>query len=100
MKNKYIVRENSSGKTRELLEFAKKNNLAVVCRDEAAMERKAQAYGIYGLKFCSYEDFASISFSKENHYGAIEEDYVIDEIENLMNYTTNGRCRGFTQTVE
>ena len=56
MKNKYIVRENSSGKTRELLEFAKENNLIVICRDAIAMERKAQAYGIYGLNFFSYEE--------------------------------------------
>ena len=100
MENKYIVRGNSSGKTKELLMFAKENGLLVICRDAAAMERKAQAYGIYGLGFISYEDFASISFSKENHYGAIEEDYVVDEIESLLNYTTNGKCYGFTQTVE
>ena len=30
MKNKYIVRENSSGKTKELLMFAKENNLGVL----------------------------------------------------------------------
>ena len=97
MKNKYIVRENSSGKTRELLEFAKENSLTVICRDAVAMERKAQAYGIYGLVIFSYDDVVylyneGIDF---NNYS-----FVVDEVENFLSFFFDSKCCGFTQTVE
>ena len=98
-KNKYIVRENSSGKTRELLEFAKENNLIVICRDAAAMERKAQAYGIYGVGFISYEEIA-----RENriYEGSLELNvpFVVDEVESFLSFLFANDCRGFTQTIE
>ena len=93
---KYIVRENSSGKTRELLEFAKENNLIVICRDAVAMERKAQAYGIYGLNFFSYEEVISL-YSEELEFN---NSFVVDEVENFLTYLFGNDCRGFTQTIE
>lgn len=95
-KNKYIVRENSSGKTRELLEFAKENNLIVICRDAVAMERKAQAYGIYGLNFFSYEEVVCL-YAEESGFN---NSFVVDEVESFLTYLFNEDCRGFTQTVE
>ena len=97
MKNKYIVRENSSGKTRELLEFAKENNLAVICRNKAAMERKAQAYGIYELIIFSYDEVVylyneGIDF---NNYP-----FVVDEVESFLSFFFGSECRGFTQTTD
>ena len=93
---KYIVRENSSGKTRELLEFAKENNLIVICRDAVAMERKAQAYRIYGLNFFSYEEVISL-YSEELEFN---NSFVVDEVENFLTYLFGNDCRGFTQTIE
>ena len=99
MKNKYIVRENSSGKTKELLMFAKENNLLVVCRDVAAMERKARAYGIYGLGFISYEEIAR---NNRIYNGSLELNvpFVVDEVESFLSFLFANDCRGFTQTVE
>lgn len=96
MENKYIVRGNSSGKTRELLEFAKENNLIVICRDAVAMERKAQAYGIYGLIFFSYEEVVCL-YAVESEFN---NSFVVDEVGNFLTYLFNNDCRGFTQTVE
>lgn len=96
LKNKYIVRENSSGKTRELLEFAKENNLVVICRDAVAMERKAQAYGIYGLNFFSYEEVACL-YDEELE---LNNSFVVDEVESFLSYFFGNDCCGFTQTVE
>ena len=95
--NKYIVRENSSGKTRELLEFAKENNLVVICRNKAAMERKAQAYGIYELIIFSYDEVVylyneGIDF---NNYP-----FVVDEVESFLSFFFGSECRGFTQTTD
>lgn len=97
LKNKYIVRENSSGKTRELLEFAKENNLVVICRDAIAMERKAQAYGIYGLVFFSYEEVAHL-YNKKLELNDCP--FVIDEVGNFLSFFFDNECCGFTQTVE
>ena len=96
---KYIVRENSSGKTKELLMFAKENNLLVVCRDAAAMERKAQAYGIYGLGFISYEEIAR---NNRIYNGSLELNvpFVVDEVESFLSFLFANDCCGFTQTVE
>ena len=96
MENKYIVRGNSSGKTKELLMFAKENNLAVICRDAVAMERKAQAYGIYGLIFFSYEEVVCL-YAVESEFN---NSFVVDEVESFLSYFFGNNCRGFTQTVE
>ena len=97
--NKYIVRENSSGKTKELLMFAKENDLLVICRDAAAIERKAQAYGIYGLGFISYEEIAR---NNRIYNGSLELNvpFVVDEVESFLSFLFANDCRGFTQTVE
>lgn len=97
MKNKYIVRENSSGKTKELLMFAKENNLVVICRNAAAMERKAQAYGIHGLVIFSYDDVVYLyneGIDFNNH------SFVVDEVEGFLSHFFGNECCGFTQTVE
>ena len=52
----YIVGGRSTGKTRKLLELAKEKDALVICRNPAAMQAKAHAYGIFGLKFAGYGD--------------------------------------------
>ena len=39
---KYIIGDNSSGKTRKMLEEAKKNNAVVVCKNPSAMNIKTK----------------------------------------------------------
>ena len=55
--DKYIIGENSSGKTRKMLEEAMKSGAIVVCRHPLHMQSKANAYGLYGIKFMSYDEF-------------------------------------------
>lgn len=98
MKN-YIVRGNSSGKTRELLELAKQQNAVVVCKNAGAMARKAESYGIFGLNFISYDEI----ICENNIYDGniwIAEPFVVDEVGDFISTFFGSRCVGFTQTEE
>ena len=99
MTNNFIVGARSSGKTRMMLENAKEKEAAVVCVNPAAMKRKAEAYGIVGLNFISYDD---IIRSNQLYDGDvwIADKYVIDEIGNFLSAFFGGECAGFTQTEE
>lgn len=90
--NKYIIGENSSGKTRKMLEEAKKSNAVVVCKHPLHMQNKANSYGIYGLKFISYEemDFDIID----------EEKIAIDELGDFFKYRFGVELDSFTMTVD
>lgn len=99
MTNDFIVGTRSSGKTRMMLENAKEKNAAVVCVNPAAMQRKAEAYGIVGLNFISYDD---IIRNNRLYDGAvwIADKYVIDEIGDFLSDFFCGKCVGFTQTED
>lgn len=58
--DKYFIDINSSGKTRKMLEEAKKNGAIVVCKYPLHMQDKANSYGIYGLKFASYDEMMMV----------------------------------------
>ena len=95
----FIVGGNSTGKTRKLLEFAKERDALVICKNAAAMGRKAVAYGIPGLRFCSYDDVAKLI----QEGGGLTMDYVIDEVADFMAFflgLDNGKLIGFTQTED
>lgn len=99
MTNDFIVGARSSGKTRMMLENAKEKNASVVCVNPAAMQRKAEAYGIVGLNFISYDDV----IRNNRLYDAsvwIADKYVIDEIGNFLSDFFGGECVGFTQTED
>ena len=98
MNTKFVVGGNSTGKTRALLEFAKEKNALVICKNPAAMLRKAEAYGIFGLQFCSYGD-AVLSVHET---GTIDHpgNFVIDEVKNFLDFVTASNCVGFTQTED
>ena len=53
-----IVESVGSGKTQKLIKYAKLTNCAVVCSNPRAMQQKAHAYGVSGVRFYSYEDLA------------------------------------------
>ena len=90
--DKFIIGGNSSGKTHKMLEEAKKSGTVVVCKHPLHMQSKANAYGIYGLKFISYE---------EMNMGILEEDKIaIDELGEFFKYRFGVELDSFTMTVE
>ena len=89
---KFIIRENGSGKTREMLEEAKKNDAIVVCKHPLHMQNKANSYGIYGLRFVKYEDaLADILCGKK---------IAVDEIGNFFEYCFGAELDSFTMTID
>ena len=97
---KYIIGGRSTGKTRKLLEHAKEHNALVVCKNPAAMARKAEAYGIFGLTFAGYED--TLTNLREVSIGNVEncENVVVDEIKEYFDYLLAADCIGFTLTED
>jgi len=60
--------------------LAKENNALFVCANPAAMEYKANAYGIEkGIEFISYHDFITNFYDNRK--------YVVDELENFIQAT-------------
>ena len=90
--DKFIIGTNGSGKTRKMLEEAKKSGAVVVCKHPLHMQSKSNAYGIYGLKFISYE---------EMNMDILEEDKVaIDELGEFFKHRFGAELDAFTMTVE
>jgi hypothetical protein len=85
---KYIIGGNSIGKTRKMLEEAKKSNAVVVCKNPSAMRIKAQNYGIFGLEIVGYED--NIKDKK----------VAIDELGEFLKYHFGADIDYFTMTVD
>ena len=92
----YVVGGRSSGKTRKIMELAKEKNAIVICKNPAAMERKAAAYGIFGLKFYGYDEMTTLF-----HEDMLpEDDFVVDEVSEFLSYFFAAKCVGFTQTED
>ena len=90
--DKFIIGENGSGKTRRLLEVARDSGAIVVCKHPLHMQNKANSYGIYGLKFISYE---------EVNMDMIENDKVaVDELNEFFKYRFGVELDSFTMTVD
>lgn len=88
----YIIGRNSSGKTRKMLEEAKKNGAVVVCKHPLHMQDKANSYGIYGLKFISYE---------EMNIGIVDEEKIaVDELGEFFKHRFGVELDSFTMTVD
>lgn len=85
---KYIIGDNSSGKTRKMLEEAKNSNAVVVCKNPDAMRVKANNYGIFGLEIVGYEDNIN------------DKNVAIDEIGEFLKYHFGANLNSFTMTVE
>lgn len=75
-----------NGKTKRLLEFAKKHNAIVICNNPFAMKEKAREYEIPDVECVSYYDALYA-----------DEYYVIDELDKFLD---NKNIIGFTQGVE
>ena len=88
------------GKTKRLMEAAAKVGGVIVCRNPVAMKKKAEAYGIIGLDFISYEDMASCDIPE----GYPDNKFFVDELEEYMkvHFNTNNLYYplGYTITLE
>lgn len=96
MSNNYIVAERSTGKTRKIIELAKEKNATVVCKNPMAMARKAEAYGILGVQFVSYDEAINLLRDDFVYY----DNFVIDEVKEFLDFLFAGNCLGFTQTED
>ena len=90
--DKYIIGENSSGKTRKMLEEAKKSDTIVICKHPLHMQSKANSYGIYGLKFISYEE--------ANAYPLYGKKIAVDELGEFFKHCFGAELYSFTMTVD
>jgi hypothetical protein len=90
--DKFIIGGNSSGKTRKMLEAAKDSGAVVVCKHPLHMQSKANSYGIYGLKFVSYEDM--------NMSIIDDEKIAVDELGEFFKYRFGVELDSFTMTVD
>lgn len=88
---KYIIGENSSGKTRKMLEEAKNSGATIVCKHPLHMQNKANSYGIYGLKFISYEEMNADIICGEK--------IAIDELSEFFEYCFGAKLDAFTMTI-
>lgn len=86
----YFIGENSSGKTRKMLEEAKKSGAVVVCKNPLHMQNKANAYGLYGIEFEGYGD---IDFLKNKKIA-------IDELGDFFRHYFGAELDAFTMTVD
>lgn len=89
---KYIIGESSTKKTYRMLTEAQKSGAIVVCRHPLHMQNKANAYGLYGIKFMSYDEF--------NDGGVFAEKVAIDEIGDFIGYIFGAELDAFTMTVD
>lgn len=86
---KYIVGGAGTGKTRELLEYAKSVNAVVVCWNPDAMRVKAQNYGLFGLEFYGYDEIRNLRKGRN---------IVVDELADFFKYGFDFKLDGFNIT--
>lgn len=90
--DKFIIGKNSSGKTRKMLEEARKDNAIVICKNPIHMQSKSNSYGIYGLRFIKYEEVnADILCGKK---------IAIDELGEFFKHCYGAELDSFTMTVD
>ena len=90
-----IIDERGTGKTSQLMFFAKEYNAIFVCSNPLAMKTKARAYGIDGIDFVSYNDFI-------HNYDPDIQSYVVDELEDFIKsiFSSGPQLIGYTLSEE
>lgn len=73
-----IIDNRCTGKTSRLMLLAKEHNALFVCARPNHMQEKAEAYGIQGIHFVSYEDFLRLNYDTD------EQTVVVDELDELL----------------
>lgn len=90
--DKFVIGANGSGKTRKMLEEAKKSDAIVVCKHPLHMQSKANSYGIYGLKFIGYEEV--------NTFPLYGKKIAVDEIGEFFKHCFGVELDSFTMTID
>lgn len=91
MKNRYIIGNSSSGKTRQLLEAAQELGAVFVCQNPDATRVKAQSYGLFRIDFCGYDSLRDVEAGRP---------VVVDELGNFFKYNYDVSLDGFNLTTE
>ena len=93
-----IFDKQSTGKTKQLVQFAKANNCTIVCALPLRMQDKAIRYGVGHVECISYEELLANYATKSLEV----KDYVIDEPERLMclMFQNGARLCGYDMTTE
>lgn len=89
---RFIIGESSTKKTKRMLEYAKENNCIVVCKNVLSMQNKANAYGLYGLKFVKYEEMDEYIMNGDN--------IAVDELGEFFEHCYGAKLDSFTMTVD
>ena len=83
-----IIDNRGSGKTSRLMLLAKENNGILVCANPEAMKVKAHAYGLTGLEFVSYYDYAAGKYDRHKPVFVDELEYFVRSLcNNLSGYS-------------
>lgn len=88
-----IIQSRGTGKTKKLIEAAKKVNGVIVCENVERMQDKMARYGCFGLRCISYVDFIEQCSLGIN----IGDKYFIDELETFL---AMSNVEGFTLIPE
>ena len=89
---KSIIRGRETGKARDLIAFAAKNNATIVTENPNAFKVKAESYGFSNIDVISWEEFIlSVNFEKK---------IVIHNIDKMMNWFCGDNLIGFSATLE
>lgn len=98
-----IIDGQSTGKTRQLMEFAKEKKALFVCENPYAASQKALGYGLVGIETIGYYDFWYDYIVNDERTEEVPY-FVIDELENYLRYGFLGAAQpkmlGYTLTVE
>ena len=83
-----IIGGQGTGKTRELIEIAGRENAIIVCETPARMSEKTHGYGYVGIRCISYEDYLAIGTDSEKQHA--NKKYVVDDIEAFLAFISKG----------
>ena len=87
-----IIDKRGTGKTSRLMLLAKEKNAYIVCLNPKSHISKAEAYGLIGIDFISYEDFLAGKYD-------IRRKIFIDDIDKMM-YYLNERIAGYSCSID
>jgi hypothetical protein len=58
-----IIRDRDSGKAKEILELARKNNAFIITQDKRAFQVKAKSYGYGDIEIKDYDDLNNDNYT-------------------------------------
>jgi len=87
-----IIDKRGSGKTSRLMLLAKEQDATIICSNPDAFQYKANAYGLDGIRFTSYDDYWN---NPSNYCGP----FLIDELDEFLK-TFDARLIGYCLTPD